>query len=493
MVRYIFKTGLQGQRNLMSYKMFPSRDTDKPEKSEISSPGNNEDAPLFDDNIIDVQEETDEIAPQNDVNDTALETDAETSSQGYSATSSDDTVSESDELSDETVEVAEVPVNDDIPFEENTSFEGQQQLDNSAMYAGDHDQVTRSNTPANDQAPAGLSSGSSSNSGNTTFSNPPPASNSSEPVHPAGPVKKNRKWQYAGIFLVLLLIIGGSFVVIFQSFGGEVYPTHDRVAVIYVQGYMITGNIPSGFGYATSEAVCDNLRRAAADESVKAIVMRVNSGGGSPVASEEIIVEMKKVQDQGIPIVVSMGDVAASAAYHISAPADLIMASPSTVTGSIGVISVYTNRSAYYEDEGIEYEVIKSGEFKDMGRDWRGLSDEEREYADSVVLEIYDLFIEDIARDRDMSLGEVKDIADGRIYTGVTARQIGLVDEFGNLYDAIDAAAELGGIEGDPSVHHMNKPFISSLLFGSEYVPSDELIRQLASYYEDSPVGKIMM
>ncbi|NYT19427.1 MAG: signal peptide peptidase SppA [Methanosarcinales archaeon] len=311
------------------------------------------------------------------------------------------------------------------------------------------------------------------------------------PQSPPAP-KKSHKWQYAALFAALLLIIGGSFAVIYLSFGGEIYTSDNKVAVIYVQGTMLTGNLPSGFGYATSEDVCNSLREAAADEGVKAIVLRVNSGGGSPAASEEIITEIENVQAQGIPVVVSMGDVAASAAYHISAPADLILANPSTITGSIGVIGVYTNRSEYYDNEGIDFYISKSGEFKDMGGDWRGLTSEEKEYADTVVLKVYDLFITSVAEHRNMTKSEVKDIADGRVYVGVEAKEIGLIDDFGNLYDAIDAAAELGGIEGEPTVYYINRPSLSSILFGSEETFSKDSVKQLASYYEDSPVGMIV-
>ncbi|WP_440952936.1 signal peptide peptidase SppA [Methanococcoides sp. FTZ1] len=304
--------------------------------------------------------------------------------------------------------------------------------------------------------------------------------------------KKSHKLQYSALFIALMLIIGGSFAVIYLSFGGEIYTSNDKVAVIYVQGTMLTGNLPSGFGYATSEDICNSLREAAADESVKAIVLRVNSGGGSPAAAEEIITEIENVQAQGIPVVVSMGDVAASAAYHISAPADLILANPSSVTGSIGVIGIYTNRSEYYDNEGIEFYVAKSGEFKDMGGDWRGLSSEEKEYADTVVLKVYDLFITSVAEHRNMTKSEVKDIADGRVYIAADAKELGLIDDFGNLYDAIDAAAELGGIEGEATVYYINRPSLSSILFGTEETFSKDTVKQLASYYEDSPVGMIV-
>ncbi|MGM0770075.1 MAG: signal peptide peptidase SppA [Halobacteriota archaeon] len=319
----------------------------------------------------------------------------------------------------------------------------------------------------------------------------PSLAGANEPTITPAP-KKSHRLQYAALLIALVLIIGGSFAVIYLSFGGELYAPNDRVAVIYVQGTMLTGNLPSGFGYATSEDVCNSLRKAAADESVKAIVLRVNSGGGSPAAAEEIITEIENLQAQGVPVVVSMGDVAASAAYHISAPADLILANPSSITGSIGVIGVYTNRSEFYDKEGVDFYVSKSGEFKDMGGDWRGLTSEEKEYADTVVLKVYDLFITSVAEHRNMTKSEVKDIADGRIYVATDAKDIGLIDDFGNLYDAIDAAAELGGIEGEPAVYYINRPSISSLLFGTEETFSKDTVKQLASYYEESPVGVIV-
>lgn len=306
------------------------------------------------------------------------------------------------------------------------------------------------------------------------------------------PEKKRRMGRYIAILVFLLLIISVSFAAIFQTFGGDLYLAGDKVAVIYVQGTMLTGSIPGGLGYVTSEEISDNIRRASKDENVRAIVLRINSGGGSPTASEEIVREMKRAQEDGLPIVVSMGDVAASAAYYISAPADVILANPSTMTGSIGVIWTFQNMSKYYEEEGIEFHIAKSGEFKDMGGTWRGLTDEEKEYADTVIIEIYDNFVDEVASDRNMSRSDVKDIADGRIYTGASAKKIGLVDDFGNLYDAIDLAAKLGGIEGEPTVVYMNRPSLSSLLFGAEAESLGQSLTQVVSYFEENPFGKIV-
>jgi len=205
-----------------------------------------------------------------------------------------------------------------------------------------------------------------------------------------------------------------------------------------------------------------------ADKNVKAIVLRIDSPGGSPAAAQEIVDEIKKAQVHGVLVVISMGDTAASAAYYISAPANYIIANPSTVTGSIGVIWVFQNMSASYKANGTDYQIIKSGEMKDMGSPWRGLTDAETEYANTVVMEVYDEFVSDVSKGRNISTSDVKALADGRIYTGTRAKQLRLVDGLGDLYDAIDKAAELGGIKGEPKVEYMNKASLSNLLLGSD-------------------------
>ena len=122
-------------------------------------------------------------------------------------------------------------------------------------------------------------------------------------------------------------------------------------------------------------------------------------------------------------------------------------------------------------EESVEFHVGKSGEFKDMGSSWRGLSDE-------------------VATGRNMSRSDVKYLADGRIYTGAKAKSLGLVDDFGNMYDAIEKAGELGGIDGEPTIIYMNRPTLSRLLFGSD-AESSQTVEQFAAYFEDNPFGKI--
>lgn len=317
---------------------------------------------------------------------------------------------------------------------------------------------------------------------------------------PAGPTqaivtKPGKKGSRAGRVLIyllvivgLLIIIGGSLFVIFGDFG-TLPMDSNKVAVIYVQGIMITGNLPGGLGYATSEEISKSIQDAADDKNVKAIVLRINSPGGTPASAQEIVTEIKKAQEHK-PVVVSMGDVAASAAYYISAPADHIIANPDTMTGSIGVIWVFENSSEYFDEEGVEFYVAKSGDFKDMGANWRGLSDGEKQYSEEVVLEAFDRFVDEIASGRSLSRSEVKDMADGRIYTGSRAVELGLVDETGNLYDAIDVAAKLGGIEGEPTVSYKNKPSLSRILFGSTE-GTDDRSESMLRYLFESPFGWI--
>jgi protease-4 len=311
--------------------------------------------------------------------------------------------------------------------------------------------------------------------------------------NPSTKDKKRSLVPYLLIVLFLITIILGCIAVISYSFGvGGDLGSSEKVAVIYVQGTILSGNVPAGLGYATSEEISENLRRATADSTVKAVVLRINSPGGSPAAAQEIVGEIEKAKAKGIPVVVSMGDLATSAAYYISAPTDYIVANPSTNTGSIGVIWVFQNMSASYEEDGIDYYVAKSGELKDMGSTWRGLTEEEKEYADAVVMESYEDFITKVSEGRNMSRSEVRALADGRIYTGVKAKEFGLVDSFGNLYDAIDKAAELGGITGEPKVQYMNRASLSRLLLGSDSGGSSKTAEQFVSYFEESPYGRIL-
>ena len=304
--------------------------------------------------------------------------------------------------------------------------------------------------------------------------------------------KKSRFIPYILITLALIAIILVSAAAILNGFGiGGNMGTSQKVAVIYIQGTILSGSVPAGLGYATSEDISENIRSAVKDKDVKAIVLRINSPGGSPAAAQEIIEEIKKAQADGVPVVVSMGDSAASAAYYISAPANYIIANPSTVTGSIGVIWVFQNMSASYTKDGIDYQIVKSGDMKDMGGTWRGLTDTEKGYANSVVMEVYEDFVTEVSKGRSINRSEVKALADGRVYTGTRAKQLRLIDDFGDIYDAIDKAAELGNVTGEPKIVYMNRVSLSKLILGSNSGEASS-IQQFVSYFENSSYGKIL-
>ncbi|HDQ07518.1 MAG TPA: signal peptide peptidase SppA [Methanoculleus sp.] len=208
-----------------------------------------------------------------------------------------------------------------------------------------------------------------------------------------------------------------------------------RTSVIRVEGTIVAGDGHGG-GYVGSEYVGRQIRSAADDPLVRAIVLRVNSAGGSPAAAQEIITDIEYAKEKK-PVFVSMGDIATSAAYHISAHADRIYANPDTMTGSIGTIWLVYDYSRALDEEGIEVEVVKSGDLKDIASSYRTLTDEEREYLQAIVDESSELFIEDIVAERgiDRSL-----IDDARPLRGEEALRIGLVDEIGNLFETVSAA-----------------------------------------------------
>lgn len=214
----------------------------------------------------------------------------------------------------------------------------------------------------------------------------------------------------------------------------------DRVALIRVEGPIIE-----------AKSTIDELKGYVKDKSIKAIVLRVNSPGGGVVPSQEMFDEVKKAAAVK-KVVVSMGSVAASGGYYISAPASLIIANPGTITGSIGVIMEVPNFKGLFDKLGVKSEVIKSGKHKDMASVFRGIGDEERKIVQGVMDDVHDQFIQAVAEGRKMPVEQVRAIADGRIYSGNQAKKVGLVDDIGDLEYAISVAAKMVGIKGEPEV-----------------------------------------
>ncbi|MGG1629901.1 signal peptide peptidase SppA [Rossellomorea sp. NRS-1567] len=216
-----------------------------------------------------------------------------------------------------------------------------------------------------------------------------------------------------------------------------------RIAVLEVEGVIQdTGGANSLFespGY-NHELFMDKLDAVQKDKSVKGIILKVNSPGGGVVESAQIHSKLVEIMDKAKkPIYVSMGGTAASGGYYISAPATKIFASKETLTGSLGVIMQSINYSELAEKYGVDFVTIKSGPYKDIMSPTRKMTDEERKILQSMIDNSYEGFVDVIASGRDMSEAEVKKIADGRVYDGIQAKEVNLIDEFGYVEDTIEA------------------------------------------------------
>ncbi|WNY28772.1 hypothetical protein MmiEs2_09750 [Methanimicrococcus stummii] len=281
---------------------------------------------------------------------------------------------------------------------------------------------------------------------------------------PAPPAKKSNKgfWTVAALVLILVVFVSAIYIAADGSSGS--ISSGNKVAVIHISGPMYTGELPYGSGYAGSDSIAAHIRAAVDNSSVKAIVLRIDSPGGTGSCSQEINAEIERAQSSGKPVVTSMGDQATSAAYYVASQTDYIYATPSTITGSIGVYTVHYDKSAAYDEAGIDVTMIKSGEMKDTGADFRPMTAAEEKYLQSVIDDMFRIFVKDVAEGRNMSYEEVLSLADGRYYTGNAAKENGLIDDFGNLYAATDKAAELAGLNSY-TLYYPDNLTLSSLLF----------------------------
>jgi len=223
-----------------------------------------------------------------------------------------------------------------------------------------------------------------------------------------------------------------------------------KVAIVDVHGVI-----------QNSSEVIRQLRKYAKDSSIPAVVVHINSPGGGAAPSQEIYEEIKKLREKGKKVVASMGTVGASGGYYVACAADTIVANPATLTGSIGVIFQFPVAEELFKKIGVKFEVIKRGEIKDVGSIARSMTQRERESIQSVVDDTYEQFVEVVAESRGMKKEEVLKIADGSIFTGRQAKELGLVDELGNLQDAIKIAGEMVGIKEYPRTVKERKRKIS--------------------------------
>ncbi|MCK4224884.1 MAG: signal peptide peptidase SppA [candidate division Zixibacteria bacterium] len=212
-----------------------------------------------------------------------------------------------------------------------------------------------------------------------------------------------------------------------------------RVAIVDVHGVI-----------QNSSEVIRQLRKYAKDGSVPAVVVHIDSPGGGAAPSQEIYEEINKLRKKGKKVVASMGSIGASGGYYVACAADTIVANPATLTGSIGVIFQFPVAEELFKKIGIKFEVVKKGEIKDVGSIDRSMTKRERESLQSVVDDTYEQFVEVVVESRGVEKEDVLKIADGSVFTGRQARALGLVDELGNLQDAIKIAGEMVGIKEFP-------------------------------------------
>ena len=270
--------------------------------------------------------------------------------------------------------------------------------------------------------------------------------------------------------LVAVLGITGLFMAWWGK--GELWTTRDRVGVVEVKGLI-----------AESRTTLEKLGRLRDDSHIKAVVLRVNSPGGAVAPSQEIMREVEKIKEQK-KVVASQGSLAASGGYYVACAANLIMASPGTATGSIGAIIKLANLEGLIKKLGVDVYSLKAGALKDLGSPFRPMSPEEQAVLQQLLDDIHQQFIRDVARNRNLPPDKVRAIADGRIFTGEEAKRFGLVDEFGNLEDAIQRAGRLGGILGKVEAAYPETKGFSLLryLLGQEV---EESLSQLALPYPE--------
>jgi protease IV len=259
-------------------------------------------------------------------------------------------------------------------------------------------------------------------------------------------------------FLVVLFFIGLSGIVLALRSKGSLFSPQEQVGVVEITGLL-----------TDSRSAVKQLERYRDDDSIKAIVLRINSPGGAVGPAQEILREVEKVRAKK-KVVASLGTVAASGGYYIASGANLIMANRGTATGSIGVIMQFTNVEGLSKKIGLDFFNLKAGRYKDAGSPFRTMTPEDKAYLQGLLDNIYQQFLGDVAHNRKIPLERLKTLAEGRVYSGAEAKEIGLVDEFGNLPDAIEKAGRLAGIKGKVKAVYPEKEGFSllRLLLGQE-------------------------
>ena len=219
----------------------------------------------------------------------------------------------------------------------------------------------------------------------------------------------------------------------------------DKVAVLKIEGVILD-----------SQIYLESIKKIKEDDNFKAVVVRIDSPGGAVAPSQEIYEELKSLNET-IPVISSIGTVGASGGYYIAVGTQKIYANPGSITGSIGVIAQFVNYGQLLDWAKVDVEVIKSGQYKDVGSPFREMNEADREYIQELIDNVYDQFRQAVSDARDIKEPELDLISDGKIFTGEQAKKLKLIDEIGSISDAISEAGKLGGLGEEPDVVYFPK------------------------------------
>ncbi|MDI6751952.1 MAG: signal peptide peptidase SppA [bacterium] len=222
----------------------------------------------------------------------------------------------------------------------------------------------------------------------------------------------------------------------------------EGVAVVNIYGAIEVASVD----FYGTDYIIKRLKRISGDKRIKAVVLRINSPGGSVAASQEVYREILSLKKKGKKVVVSIGDVAASGGYYIACAADKILANDGSITGSIGVIFSLPNLEGLMTKTGVKFITIKSGKHKDIGSMMRGMTEEERKIIQGLIDDAFSQFLNVVLSSGRLKANDTETLADGRVFTGKKAKELGLVDGIGGLYEAVALAGRLAGIKGEPKI-----------------------------------------
>lgn len=240
------------------------------------------------------------------------------------------------------------------------------------------------------------------------------------------------------LFFLVIILIGLTGISVVEE-GASFYNLGQKVAIIEIYG-TISG----------SNEVIRQLKKYSKDSSIPAIVLDIDSPGGAVVPSQEIYEEVLKAKKAGKKVVASLRSLGASGGYYIACSADTIVANPGTLTGSIGVIFEFPVVQELFKKIGVKFEVVKRGELKEVGTSFRSMTQEERDLLQSVIDDTYNQFVDAVKEGRGLEREKILELADGRVFTGKQAKELGLIDELGDIEDAVKIAGKMGNIEGIP-------------------------------------------